>query len=526
MAVEEPLVEVPAVEPADADGDRGGKQRVPAGVAGTKVFRDYDQDQALLLPPSLADWLPQDHTARFIDEVVEELLDLSPILVAYDDERGAPPYDPRLMLKILLYGYATGRLSSRKIARACIEDLAFRFLTANQQPDFRSIARFRQRHLAAIEDLYVQVLQIAYRAGLVELGQVALDGTKLRADASRHKAMSYERMSTREQQLQAEIEELHRQVRAQLDGAEEADQAEDAQFGEGVRGDELPAELASRQERLSRIQAAKQQLEAEAAEAAAERERDKARRRARRDAERAAAADGCDDDETEARAADAEQAADADPTVEQAAEDAAAHAEPKPKAQRNFTDPDSRIMKMSDGAFHQGYNAQALIDGASQMIVASTVSNQANDAPHLPALLDQLEANLGVGPGQLLADAGYFSEANVAACTAREIDAVIATGRFKHHEPAPPAPRGPIPKHATVKQRMSRKLKTKPGRAAYARRKAIVEPVFGQQDTRQRARRLMLRGLDKAHGERKLHDLVHNLLKMATADVELQPAPS
>ena len=512
---QEVLLEVDPVQ-------RPARERVAAGSAGTKVFREYDQHQTFLLPPSLMDWLPEEHLARVIDALVEDTLDLTPILSSYVEERGYPPHDPRMMLKLLLYGYATGVCSSRKLERACHQDVAFRFLAGNQTPDYRSIARFRKRHLAVFEELVVQVLAIAKRAGLVKLGRVALDGSKVRANASRRKAMSYERMGPRERQLADELAELRAQAAALVAEAEAVDAAEDDKFGQS-RGDELPDELARKESRLATLRQAKQALEAEAAEAAAQQHKAKQVRKARRAAARKAEREGASPDQAQA-AADAAQAAVAnDPNVAAAAQDAARDATPKPKAQRNFTDPDSRIMKTSDRAFHQCYNAQVVVDEDSQIIVAADLTNQAADCPHLPGLLDQVETNLGSRPDQLLADAGYFSEDNVAHCDDVGVDALIATGRFKHNEPPVPAPRGPIPKNATVKQRMARKLRTKTGRAAYARRKAIVEPVFGQMHTRQNAHRVLLRGLDAARGEYQLHVLCHNILKMFTAGIDLAP---
>jgi hypothetical protein len=296
----------------------------------------------------------------------------------------------------------------------------------------------------------------------------------------------------------------------------------DAQFGD-ARGDELPAELARKETRLAALRAAKQALEDEAAEAAAERERGKAARKARRQAVRDAERDGATPQEADAAGDAAEAAVADDPEVATAAEAAAAAAVPPDKAQRNFTDPDSKIMKTSDRSFHQCYNAQAIVDERHQIIVASRLTNQAADCPALPEMLDQVRTNLGVLPDQLLADAGYLSEDNVAHCVDAGVDALIATGRFRHNEPAPPAPRGPVPKDATVKQQMARKLSTKAGRAGYARRKAIVEPVFGQMHTRQNAGQVRLRGLEAAAGEHRLHAMVHNILKIFTADIELAP---
>lgn len=519
-----------------------------------KTFREYDQEQVFLLPPSLQEWLAEDHLARVVSDVVDHTLDLTEIRASYTEERGAPPYDPRMMLKLLIYGYATKVCSSRKIEARCHDDVAFRFLAANATPDFRSIARFRKRHLDAINGLFVQVLAVCKRAGLVTLGQVALDGTKVRANASRRKAMGYERMTKREAELAAEIAELEAQADALLTEAARVDDAEDTRYGPDRRGDELPAEVARRSQRLATIRKAKADLEAEAAEAAAERARVKARKKAERQAAKAdhdaaatassdtsggdtepgvaqpAATDdasGSGDNETATAPAAATVT---DPTVddevEAAAQAAAAAAVPKPTAQRNFTDADSRIMKTSDRSFHQCYNGQAVVDDAHQIIVAMRLTNKAADAPHLPGLLDEVEANLGTLPRLLLADAGYFSEANVTACAARAVDALIATGRFKHNEPQPPAPRGPIPKDATVKQRMARKLRTKAGKAAYARRKVIVEPAFGQMDTRQGAGQLLLRGQHAAEAEWTLHGLCHNLLKLFTSGKAQAMAPA
>ena len=428
--------------------------------------------------------MAEGHLARFVSDLVEEALDLGPVYAAYEEERGFPPYDPRLMLKLLLYGYATGTASSRKLEQRCYDDVACRFLCADQHPDYRSIARFRRRHLEALSELFVQALALCARAGLVKLGRIALDGTKLRANASRHKAMSYERMGREEVRLEVELAELRAKAEALLAEAEQVDEAEDARYGAERRGDELPAELRRREQRLETIREAKAALEAEAREAAAA--KTKGRKRKRRD------------DEQPPR--------------------------PKPKAQRNFTDPDSRIMKTSDKSFHQCYSGQAVVDERAQVIVACELTNCAADAPALPPLLDQLERNLAAAASapelagaELLADSGYYSEENVASCQAHGLDPLLATGRLKHSETPPPAPRGRIPRNASPKQRMARKLRTQRGRAAYARRKAIVEPVFGQIETVQNGRRLLLRGLEAARAEWRLHCACHNLLKLFRA---------
>ena len=453
-----------------------------AKVPVDKTFRAFDPGQDLLLPPSLDEWLPAEHMARFIADLVDEHLDLSRIHAGYTEGRGAPPYDPRLMVRILLYGYTTGVRSSRKLEAACVDVVAFRWLAAGTAPDYRSIARFRKRHLSALGHLFVQALALCQAAGMVKLGQVALDGTKLRANASRRKAMSYARMSEKEKILAAEVSDL-------LAEAEAIDAAEDARYGKDRRGDELPEELRRRETRLVKIREAKQALE------------DEARERA----------------EAAAQAKAAEKGEDEQTTAERVAE-AGTKATVRPKAQRNFTDPESRIMKTSDGAFHQCFNAQVVVDEAHQVIVATDVTDNAADVANLLPMTAQTIENTGHAPTQVLADAGYCSEDNLA--QAAQVSAetgtefFIATGRAKHDDPEPVAPRGPIPKNATAKQRMARKLKTKRGHTAYARRKVIVEPVFGQMATVQNGKQLLLRGLDGAKGEWLLLAACHNLRKL------------
>ena len=461
--------------------------RMPAGSA--KTFRHYDQAQSFLLPPSLDDWLPEDHEARFVSEVVDELLELSPIYDAYLTTDGAPPYDPRMMLKLLLYGYSTGVSSSRAIERRCVVDVAFRFLSANQSPDYRSIARFRRRHLDALDQLFVQVLALCAEAGLVRLGRVALDGTKLRASASRHKAMSYERIGPKIGQLEDEVAAL-------LAAAEQADLDEDEAFGKDRRGDEIPAELARRTSRLSRLRAAKEALEEEARDNAAGKAAEKAMEKGASEEEVAAA--------------------------EEAAAD---EASPKPTAQRSFTDPEARMMKTNDG-FHYAFNAQAMVDEASQVVLAAVVTQQAGDADQLLSMIEATttrlcEAGIEARPRLVLADAGYCSKDNLEALEKVEIDALVATGRLRRDEQVPAAPKGRIPKGLTSRERMARRLRTKKGRKDYARRKAIVEPVFGQMKVRQNAGQLRLRGLDGARGEWTLHSLCHNLRKLRNARSEV-----
>jgi len=470
-------------------GATGSERPAVAPAGEDKAFRSYDPDQVLLMAPVLSEWVPEGDLAHFVSDLVETSLDLGAIYASYESERGFPPYDPRLMLKLLIYGYATGTPSSRKLEQASYRDVAVRMLCADQHPDYRSIARFRRRHLEALAELFVQALRLCKEAGLVKLGTLALDGTKLRANASRHKAMSFERMVKAEEELAAEIEAMRQTAAELLEGAEQTDQAEDERYGPDLRGDELPAELARRESRLARIREAKAALEAEADE----------RERARH---AAAAAEG-----RELR----KPHPDEEPPV------------PKPTAQRNFTDPESRIMKTSDGSFHQCFNGQAVVDEQAQVIVAADASNQAPDCPQLKGALEQLAENLqAVGlklpeDAALTADAGYFSEDNVEIAEGHGLDPYIATGRQKHSDPPPIAPRGPIPKDATPKQRMARKNRTKKGQDTYRRRKTIVEPVFGQMQTVQGAKHLLLRGKDAANAQWRFNCAIHNLLKLHRA---------
>jgi transposase len=465
----------------------GSERPEPRPAGEEKTFRPYDPDRVLLMAPVLREWIPEGDLAHFVSDLVETgALDLAAIYAASEDERGYPPYDPRLMVKLLIYGYANGVMSSRKLEAATYRDVAVRMLCADQHPDYRSIARFRARHLEALGELFVQALRLCKRARLVGLGTLAVDGTKLRANASRRKAMSYERMVEAEAELETEIDALHERVEALLQDAERTDAEEDERFGADRRGDELPEELQRREGRLRRIREAKQALEAEAAE----------RERARRA-------------ELEAQGKKSRRPPGGrDPF------------KPKPTAQRNFTDPESKIMKTSDGSFHQCFNGQAIVDSTAQVIVAAELSDEAPDQRQLEPALDQLDENLEAikaelpADAALLGDAGYFSDDNVRIASEHNLDPYIATGRFKHSEPPAPAPRGPIPKDATPKQRMARKVRTKRGRGVYARRKTIVEPVFGQMDTVQGVRRLLLRGKPAARAQWRFQCAVHNLLKL------------
>lgn len=452
---------------------------MPAGEA--KRFRDYDQSQQFLLPPSLDDWLDADDEARFISEIVDNLLDLSEIYASYQQLRGAPPYEPAMMLKVLLYAYSTGVTSSRKIERACQRDIAFRWLTGNQSPDYRSLARFRKRHLDTFPALFTQVLAVCAQAGMVQLGRVALDGTKLEANASKHKAMSYDRMGPKIEVMQAEVDAL-------LAAAENTDQAEDAQYGEDNRGDEIPKELTDRTRRIAKLKAAKADLEAQAAAKAADKARQKAADKGQSPTEQ-------------------------DQTAEQAGDQAA----PEGKAQRNFTDPDSRIMKTNHG-FDYAYNGQAIVDETHQVIIATDLGQQATDIQQLIPMHQKMtsqlsQAGIREDPDVFLADAGYCSNANLTAAEGFPGTVLVATGRERAGETFT-SPEEPIPEDATVRQKMAHQLRQPEAHAHYARRKAIVEPVFGQQKTRQNAGQLRLRGLAAAKAEWILHAVCHNLRKI------------
>src|SRR5450759_3490515 len=455
-----------------------------------KRFRTDHLDQALLLPPSLHDWLPEGHLARFIADVVEEL-DLKAVYQSYaGDGRGLAAYQPAMMVRLLVYGYCLGVVSSRKIERATYEDVAFRFLSADTHPDHDTIAAFRTRHLEALAGLFVQALRLCEKAGLVKLGHVAIDGTKLKANASKHKAMSYERMGETEQRLRQEVEEVLRIAAA-------VDEAEDAQYGKGKRGDELPEELARRESRLKKLQEAKAALEEEARQKAEE-------QRAAAEARHAA------------QPVPVPQASVTAPT--QATEPARPEPQqalPKAKAPRNFTDPESRIMPdgANKGSFLQGYNAQIAVDARTQIIVAADLTQQANDRQQLLPMLDQVRQNMGRNPDRVSADAGYYSEANVTAESVAGIDLYIATGRIKHGAVIETTSGSPPPQ-ATAKEAMSHKLRTEDGRSVYKMRKAIVEPVFGQIKERRGFRRFSLRGLDNVRSEWKLVCLTANLLKL------------
>src|SRR5579863_682771 len=431
-----------------------------------KTYRPYQPDQELLLPPSLRDWLPENHLVYFVSDVVEQL-DLSGIEGYYGAERrGQPPYDPLLMTKLLVYSYCVGVFSSRRIRKRLQEDNAFKVLAAGNEPDFRTLSDFRKIHLARLERLFEQVLKIALEAGAMKLGRVALDGTKVKANASKHKAMSYGRMKEKEQQIREQVKQL-------LAQAEATDQQEDVRYGPDATGDELPAELQRRETRLQKIRMAKRVLE--------ERAREKA-------------------------------------TAEGQPAEQVKSVKPRDQDQYNFTDAESRILMGADG-FVQGYNAPAAVEPVFQLIVGQSVTDQANDKEQLEPMVEALEQQSGQRPKGMLADSGYCSEKNLESLESaqnphRKIEAYLATGKHKHGEHRRPCPHGPLPKGATRVDRMRRKIRTQAGAAVYAARKAIVEPVFGQIKQARGFRQFLLRGLKKVRGEWALVCLTHNILRM------------
>jgi transposase len=467
-----------------------------------RAFRSYDPAAPVPGPADLREWLPPDHAVFLLSDLVDEV-DLTAITAVYHrgDGGGNPPYHPVLLTKLLLYAYMEGVVSSRLIAAKTYTDLAYRLLTVDQHPDFRTISDFRERHLVALRDLFPQVVRLAQRLGLVKLEQVAQDGTKVLANASKHRAMSYARLGPAEERLVRELEAL-------LAAARRVDAAEDAHYGVDRTGDEVPpdlsGEIARRERRLATIRAAKAELEAEAqAEADAIRAADAAERVRRAEAGEA---------KKPGRPPDP-------PGV------------PKPTAQRNFTDPDSRIMKNADGAFVQAYNGQVAVDASPhQIILGCALTNQAADAPHLAPMVEQVRTTVGAVPSAWSADTGYFSETNVAAVATAGSTAYIPPSRDAHPPPRVPMavagvlaaaglgpPAGERPAEAVAAAAMRVRLATAAGRRVYAQRKSTVEPVVGQVKEGRGLRRFLLRGLVKVDAEWTLWCLGHNLGKLLGA---------
>jgi transposase len=433
-----------------------------------KTFRSWELEQRWLLPPSVLDFVPADDPAHLIRDLVRESLDLSEIYAEYTEERGYPPYHPAMMTALILYAYSQGVFSSRKIARACVQRVDFMAVTGLQKPNFRTVTKFRARHLRALGELFVQVLALCREAGLVKLGHIAIDGTKMQANASKHKAMSYGRMTQAEKELDAV-------VRGWFEQAEEEDRQEDKTYGEDNSGDEMPDWVANKEKRLQKIREAKAALEAEAQREAEQRDEIKARgRRPKHNA------DGT----------------------------------PSDKSQRNFTDPDSKILKSADG-YVQGYNGQIAVDAEHQIIVAHTLTNRQNDVDMLDPVLAQVKRNMGRQAKEVSADAGYCSESNLRRLNRRHIRGYIATGRQSHGDQTSRDRLGQKPGTATYEMRL--RISKAGVRSRYRLRKQIVEPVFGHIKAALGFTRFLLRGLEKVRAEWALVCMACNLRKLTAA---------
>ncbi len=434
----------------------------------SRNYRTYEPDQTLLLPPSVRDWLPEEHLAFFISDTIDAL-DVSAFDERYGDAGpGNQAFDPRMMLKVLVYAYATGTFSSRKIAAKLHEDVAYRVLGSDNFPAHRTISDFRKRHLPEFRELFVQVVQTALEVGLVKLGTVAVDGSKVKANASKHKAMSYKRMKEEEKRLRKEIREL-------MTEAKKTDDQEDKRYGKDRRGDELPAELARREDRLQSIRAARQRLEAR-----------------QRETDREKGREPDDQDRPGKRGKPFKRP----------------FGEPEDRAQENFTDPDSRIMKRGSSGFEQCYNPQIAVDEAEQIIVATTVTQSASDVQELEPVLDQIKETTGQYPDKTLADAGYRSEANLQMLEKKGVEGFVAMGREKNGETKEPNPEN----HATC--RMAKEMKTERAKKNYRKRKYLGEPPFAWIKSVMGFDQFSLRGFDNVTSEWNLACLAANLKRM------------
>ena len=448
-----------------------------------KTYRQWNPNQQYLLPLSVQDWLPENDLVYFMLDTVNEL-DISAITQKYEQEkRGFPPYHPRMMAALLLYSYCRGVFSSRKIMQACQERISFKVIVSDDIPDFRTISDFRKLHLKELRQLFVQVLRLCQEAGLVKLGYIALDGTKIKANASRHKAMSYGRMLTEEKRLKEDIKQL-------LEKAQAIDEQEDNEYGTDRRGDELPEELGRRASRLKRIQEAKKALETKAKAAAQQTQKQREQE------------NSTDDDKPK-----------------RGRKHKAISEVPADNKQYNFTDPESGIMKANNKGWDQCGNAQAAVDGEDQIILACDVTDESNDKQQFEPMVEQTQENVGEDKKikAASADSGYYSESNVKFAEDKNIDVYIATKRNKHSDSVPKAPRGRPPKDLTVQEKMARKLRTRKGREIYSKRKSVVEPVFGQIKRARGFVQFSLRGLEKMRGEWAIVCLTHNLLKLFKA---------
>lgn len=442
-----------------------------------KTFREWKVEQAWLLPPSVRELVPEGDPAHFVRDLVREQLDLGAILDTYGEERGAPPYHPVMLTALLLYAFTQGVYSSRRIARGCLTRVDFMAVTARQQPDFRTISDFRLRHLKALAGLFGQVLKLCQKAKMVKLGHVALDGTKVKANASKHKAMTYDRMKKTAKELEGEVAQWFEQ-------ADAADEAEDREYGRGKRGDELPEWVTDKKKRLEVIHAAMEELKAEAkAQLAAGMKPAPEKKPSETDGP---------DKPPRGRSKKAKR-----PTKD---------GEPHEKKQLNFTDSDSKILKGPHG-FMQGYNCQAAVDSTAQIIVAHATGNAQADAPQLIPMVKLIRANTGRNPDEFSADAGYVSEENLKDLRRRRINAYIATGREK--------PGKKRLRVGSLGQQMRTKLARAGHRSRYRLRKQVVEPVFGQMKEGRGFRGMLLRGMHKVPHEWALLCTAHNLLKLA-----------
>jgi transposase len=478
------LLEVAASEKPEREESKSS-----ARFTSPRPFREWQPEQGQLLPQYAREVLGEGHLACFFVEL-RKTLDFSSILGAYTKECGQPPYHPVMMALLLMYAYARGITSSREIERRCETDLAFRYLTGGERPDHDTVCTFRVRHLEAFRALFVDTLRLGREAGLKKLGHLAVDGSKWKANASKHKAMSYGRMEESMKKLDEQIDRL-------LEEAAALDAEEDKRYGRGRRGDELPEEMKDPKKRAERLRQAARQLVAEKKlELAVEKEKRREKiGKAKEELEKEAR------EKAEAKGEDPEQA------------------RPSDKAQRNFTDGDSRIMPR-DGGFQQSYNAQVAVDADTQLIVAQEVGQSASDARQLTPMVEQTQGNTGLLPKHLSADSGYLCQQDIEKVEAKGVECFIATGRDKHGQEAAPAPRGRRPAGMSFKERMKRKLSTKRGRKAYARRKVTAEPVIGQVKNTVLPR-FSLRGLPKVRGEFSLACAVHNLKKLWSQGWEL-----
>ncbi len=442
-----------------------------------RKFKECNRDQLYLLPPSLRDWLPANHLVHFIVEVVSSF-DLSAIYNSFKSQFGPPAFQPEYMVAIWLYAYCAGVRSSRRVAKALQEDVGFRVVSGNQQPDFRTLSEFRRKHHQVLSGLFFETVKLAKEAGLVKLGHVAIDGTKVKANASKHSAMSYQRMKEEEKRLEAEIEQWMRE-------ADETDAEEDKLHGD-KSGWELPAHFATVERRLENIRNAKTRLE----------------ERAKQEAE---AAKKDDDDHRNGSKTKAKVI------------------EPQPKKQSNFTDPESQIMLNSDKAWVQAYNAQAAVDAQTQIIVAAELTNQPADGPHLPELVKQTIKNTGDTPREVSADTAYCSQANLELLDSYMIEPFIPPEKIKHSQWRDSEPiLGRPPDNLSAREKMKRKLRTRRGKERYKLRQQSIEPVFGQIKEARGLRQFLHRGLEKTRSMWLFDCAAHNILKLFRAQTKLR----